>query len=349
MKGSRSATADSRPPSGPPSARHSVADSGGLLTRLTKTRRNLADGLAGLLGGADTAEADDARFEHLQDQLLLADVGVDASERIINRLKRDANDRNNAGGAGTAADGDTLLLESLRAALVEILEPCEQPLVVDAAAKPFVILMAGVNGTGKTTTLAKLAGCFSRRGDTVMLAACDTFRAAAIEQLQTWGRRLEVPVIAQSHGADAAAVAHDAYSAARARAVDVLLVDTAGRQHTHGDLMAQLKKIKGVLRKVNPAAPNEILLTVDAGNGYNALSQVEHFQRAVGVDGLCVTKLDGTAKGGVVVALAERFGLPVRYLGTGQEAEDIRPFSAAEFVAALLPQTPKTTRDSPAP
>ena len=351
MKGSRSATADSRPPSGPPSAHHSVADSGGLLTRLTKTRRNLADGLAGLLGGASAAEADDARFEHLQDQLLLADVGVDASERIINRLKRDANDRNNAGAAGAVAGGGVSdpLLESLRAALVEILEPCEQPLVVDAAAKPFVILMAGVNGTGKTTTLAKLAGCFSRRGDTVMLAACDTFRAAAIEQLQTWGRRLEVPVIAQSHGADAAAVAHDAYSAARARAVDVLLVDTAGRQHTHGDLMAQLKKIKGVLRKVNPAAPNEILLTVDAGNGYNALSQVEHFQRAVGVDGLCVTKLDGTAKGGVVVALAERFGLPVRYLGTGQEAEDIRPFSAAEFVAALLPQTPKTTRDSPAP
>lgn len=333
MKGSRSATADS----GPPSARHSAAESGGLFTRLTRTRRNLADRLAGLLGGAGSAEAGHALFGHMQDQLLLADVGVDASERIINRLKRDANDRNPA--AVGRVPGS--LLESLRAVVVEILEPCEQPLVVDAEARPFVILMVGVNGAGKTTTLAKLAGHLGHRGNKIMLAACDTFRAAAIEQLQTWGRRLEVPVIAQSHGADAAAVAYDAYRAARARGVDVLLIDTAGRQHTHGDLMEQLKKIKRVLHKVNPAAPHEILLTVDAGNGHNALSQVEHFQRAVGVDGLCVSKLDGTAKGGVVVALAERFGLPIRYIGTGQEAADIRQFSAAEFVAALLPRAPE--------
>ena len=315
-----------------------AAESSGLFARLAKTRRNLADGLGGLWGGGSVAPGE-ALFEELHDQLLLADVGVDAGERIMNRLRRDAGDAND----GPPADR---LLESLRAVLAEILEPCERPLVINAAAKPFVILMVGVNGTGKTTTLAKIAGRLRGSGgdgdgSKVMLAACDTFRAAAIEQLQTWGRRLEVPVIAQSHGADAAAVAFDAHNAARARGMDVLLIDTAGRQHTHGDLMEQLKKIKRVLRKVGPAVPHETLLTVDAGNGYNALSQVEHFQAAVGLDGLCVTKLDGTAKGGVVVALAERFGLPIRYIGTGQEAADLRAFCAAEFVAALLPQAPR--------
>ncbi len=327
----------------------SAAESSGLFARLAKTRRNLADGLGGLLGGGGAggrAEPDEALFEGLYDQLLLADVGVDAGERIMNRLRRDAG---NAGNTGNTNDGPPAdrLLESLRTVLAEILEPCERPLVINAAAKPFVILMVGVNGTGKTTTLAKLAGRLrgdgsDGNGTKVMLAACDTFRAAAIEQLQTWGRRLEVPVIAQSHGADAAAVAFDAHNAARARGMDVLLIDTAGRQHTHGDLMEQLKKIKRVLRKVDAAVPHETLLTVDAGNGYNALSQVEHFQAAVGLDGLCVTKLDGTAKGGVVVALAERFGLPIRYLGTGQEAADLRAFCAAEFAAALLPQAPRS-------
>lgn len=331
MKVSRPATADAGSKSARHIARPAAAESDGLFARLAKTRRTLADGLAGLLGGGG-ASVSDARFEdvleNLHDQLLLADVGVDAGGRIIKHVRRDAGD-----------DADCLMA-SLRAALTGILGPCEQPLVIDAAARPFVVLMVGVNGTGKTTTLAKLAGRLSGDGGKVMLAACDTFRAAAIEQLQTWGRRLEVPVIAQSHGADAAAVAYDAYSAARARGMDVLLVDTAGRQHTHDDLMEQLKKIKRVLRKIDPAAPHEILLTVDAGNGYNALSQAGHFQQAVGVDGLCVTKLDGTAKGGVVVALAECFGLPIRYVGTGQEAEDLREFSAAEFIAALLPQTP---------
>ena len=327
MKFSRPATTESK------SAR---PQSGGLFARLAKTRRGLASGLAGLFGDAGgqnesniQSKSNDAQLEELHDQLLLADVGVDASERIIQRLRGDA-DNNNA----------DRLLSSLRVALTEILAPCERSLVIDATAKPFVILMVGVNGTGKTTTLAKLAGRLRGDGGKVMLAACDTFRAAAIEQLQTWGQRLEVPVIAQSHGADAAAVAYDAYSAALARGMDVLLIDTAGRQHTHGDLMEQLKKIKRVLHKVNPAVPHETLLTVDAGNGYNALSQVEHFQQAVGLSGLCVTKLDGSAKGGMVVALAERFGLPIRYVGTGQEAEDIDEFSAAEFVAALLPEAP---------
>ena len=334
MKASPPATADVSPPPTRP-------ESGGLFARLAKTRRSLADGLAGLFGGGDGGSGDGdainaALFEDLHDRLLLADVGVEASERIISRLRRDTGD-------GPATDASRVMA-SLRAVLAEILEPCELPLVIDATARPFVILMVGVNGTGKTTTLAKLAGRLSGGGDgsKVMLAACDTFRAAAIEQLQTWGQRLAVPVIAQSHGADAAAVAYDAYNAAHARGMDVLLIDTAGRQHTHDDLMEQLKKIKRVLHKMDPAVPHEILLTVDAGNGYNALSQVEHFQQAVGLDGLCVSKLDGTAKGGVVVALAERFGLPIRYIGTGQEVGDIREFSAAEFIAALLPETPQS-------
>lgn len=310
----------------PARAQHSAPESGGLFARMAKTRRNLANGLTAFLGAGGV---DEALFDDLHDQLLLADVGVDASGRIINRLRRDANDLK------CAPPGQ--LREALRRALVEILEPCEQRLTADAPGRPFVILMVGVNGTGKTTTLAKLAGRLSRQGRTAMLAACDTFRAAAIEQLQTWGRRLEIPVIAQSHGADAAAVAHDAYSAACARAVDVLLIDTAGRQHTDAGLMEQLKKIVRVLRKMNPAVPDEILLTVDAGNGHNALSQVAHFQQAVGVDGVCVTKLDGTAKGGMVVALAERFGLPIRHIGVGERAEDLRQFTAAEFAAALLP------------
>ena len=310
----------------------------GLFARLAKTRRALADGLAGLFGDSAGRAGNDQLLEEVHDHLLLADVGVEAAGRIIDRLRRDAQD-------GHAAAGQ--LMESLHQALSEILAPCEQPLVIDPAARPFVILMVGVNGTGKTTTLAKLAAHLKGRGGTVMLAACDTFRAAAIEQLQAWGQRLEVPVIAQSHGADAAAVAYDAHSAARARGVDVLLIDTAGRQHTHGDLMAQLQKIERVLGKVDGSAPHATLLTVDAGNGHNALSQVEHFREAVGLDGLCVTKLDGTAKGGVVVALAERFGLPIRYIGTGQEAADLRPFSAAEFVTALLPRAPGHTDHTP--
>ena len=346
MKLFRSSTADTKPESVRPPA----ADSGGLFARMAKTRDKLANGLAGFFGGGRAL--DDALFDDLHDQLLLADVGVDASDRIINRLKRDANQD-----AGQDTDPGRLI-ESLRRVLIEILKPCEHPLPIDPAragdperqsmrnkpspaadtrAKPFIILMVGVNGVGKTTTLAKLAARLSRHGHKVMLAACDTFRAAAIEQLQTWGRRLEIPVIAHSHGADPAAVAHDAYHAARAREIDVLLIDTAGRQHTHDNLMEQLKKIVRVLRKVNPAAPDEILLTVDAGNGRNVISQVEHFQQAIGLHGLCVAKLDGTAKGGVLVALAEQFGLPVRYIGVGQAEHDLRQFSADEFAAALLP------------
>ncbi|MDD9875089.1 MAG: signal recognition particle-docking protein FtsY [Gammaproteobacteria bacterium] len=300
---------------------------GNLFARLAKTRRHLADGVAGLFGG--NAPLSQSLFDNLHDHLLLADVGVAASERIINRLRTDANDRR--------FKRPEQLTEALRAVLAEILEPCQQPLLVEAAGRPFVILMVGVNGVGKTTTLAKLAARLQRQGCAVMLAACDTFRAAAVEQLQHWGRQLDIPVIAQSSGADAAAVAFDACNAARARAVDALLIDTAGRQHTDDNLMAQLQKMTRVLGKADPGFPDEILLTVDAGNGHNALSQAAHFQQSTGLGGLCVAKLDGSARGGTVVALAERFGLPIRYVGVGQEAEDLRPFCAAEFIDALLP------------
>ena len=303
-------------------------DSGGLFARLAKTRGRFA----GLFGGG----VDEEVLDELHDQLLLADVGVGASGRIVARLRRDT---------GRGAD----VRESLRASLAELLAPCERPLVVDAARAPFVILLVGVNGVGKTTTAGKLAARLRRERHKVMLAACDTFRAAAIEQLQTWGRRLDVPVIAQARGADASAVAHDACQSARARGVDVLLIDTAGRQHTDDRLMAQLQKLARVVRKVHSDAaaddtnafPGEILLTVDAGNGHNALSQAAHFHDAVGLHGLCVAKLDGSAKGGMVVALAERFQLPIRYIGVGQEEGDLRPFCADEFISALLP--PATT------
>jgi len=302
---------------------------GGLFARLAKTRRSWAGNLAGLFSGDSSIDrADRAALEALHDHLLLADVGVAASERIINRLRRDA--------TGRPAE----LRAALRTALIGILEPCARPLVAEAAGRPFVILMVGVNGVGKTTTAAKLAARLQRDGRKVMLAACDTFRAAAVEQLQHWGRQLDLPVIAQAGGerrADPAAVAFDACVAARARGMDALLIDTAGRQHTDANLMAQLQKITRALGKAEAAFPDEILLTVDAGNGHNALSQVAHFQRATGVTGLCVAKLDGSAKGGMVVALAEQFGAPIRCVGVGQAAADLRPFNAAEFVDALLP------------
>ncbi|MDA7972099.1 MAG: signal recognition particle-docking protein FtsY [Gammaproteobacteria bacterium] len=295
----------------------------GVFARLQNTRRKLERGLAGLLGGSGGG----AQLDELHDQLLLADVGVEASGRIIDNL-RGAAKKQNDGGA---------LRGALRDSLAEILSACEAPAPPPPQKLPRVILMIGVNGAGKTTTLAKLARALQRDGARVMLAACDTFRAAAIGQLQTWGERLDAPVIAQAHGADPAAVAFDAYAAACARGADALLIDTAGRQHTDAGLMEQLKKIRRVLQKAGDDLPHETLLTLDAGTGQNALSQVEHFHRAFGVDGLCVTKLDGTAKGGVVVALAMRFGLPVRWLGVGESLDDLRPFSAAEYAAALLP------------
>ncbi len=301
----------------------------GLLSRLVKTRNALGRGLAALFSGS--VEPDEAWFEEIEDQLLMADVGVGATELIVDAVRVAARD-------SRARSGEELL-GVLRSTMLSLLTPVCRPLEVRAAGGPFVILMVGVNGVGKTTTVAKLASHLGRGGHSVMVAACDTYRAAAIEQLQSWGKRLQIPVVAQQHGADPAAVAHDALHSAMARAASVLIVDTAGRQHTHAGLMEQLVKVRRVLASIDQAAPHETLLTVDAGNGQNVLSQVEHFHSRLGLTGICVTKLDGTAKGGVVVALAEKYAIPIRYVGTGEAIEDLRAFDAAEFVAALLPES----------
>jgi fused signal recognition particle receptor len=265
-------------------------------------------------------------LDDLEAALLQADVGVEATERILEKIRAQAS----PGG----------MRVTLRAALLELIAPCEQPLAIPAAVpRPFVIMVVGVNGAGKTTTIGKLAHHLQAQGHKVMLAAADTFRAAAVEQLKVWGERNGVPVIAQDTGADAAAVAHDALHAASARGMDVLIVDTAGRLHTQSGLMDELKKIRRVIERINPQAPHEVLLVLDAGIGQNALAQREHFQAAVGVTGLILTKLDGTAKGGVVFAMAAKNPLPIRFIGVGEGIEDLRVFNAAEFVEALLPET----------
>jgi fused signal recognition particle receptor len=268
---------------------------------------------------------DEALLEELEAQLLSADVGVDASARIIADLRRQVE---------RITDGDALRA-ALKASLVAILQPVAKPLVLPKDAKPFVLLVLGVNGVGKTTTLGKLAQLFRSQGRSVMLAAADTFRAAAVEQLQIWGERNAVPVIAQGSGADPAAVAHDAYAAAKARGSEVLLVDTAGRLHNRENLMQELKKIVRVLGKLDPTAPQERLLVLDAGTGQNALRQIEEFHAAVGVTGLVLTKLDGSAKGGILVAAAERFRIPVRFIGTGESGGDLEEFDAEAYAAAL--------------
>lgn len=271
---------------------------------------------------------DDALLEELENQLLQADVGIEATRAILEQLRARAREHK-------LKDAD-----ALRAALVEIitdiLTPVAHPLKLEGAGKLFVILAVGVNGVGKTTTIGKLAQRFKSRGLKLMLAASDTFRAAAVEQLRTWGARQDVPVIAQSGGADPAAVAHDAWLAAKARGCDVLVVDTAGRLHTQGNLMEELKKIRRVLAKLDPSAPQECLLVLDGGTGQNALRQIEQFHAAVGVTGLVLTKLDGTAKGGIVIAAAQRFGIPIRYIGLGEQADDLEEFEAQAFAAALV-------------
>jgi fused signal recognition particle receptor len=272
-----------------------------------------------------SGKVDEALLEELETQLLSADVGVEASALIIADLHRQAE---------RIADG-AALRAALKASLVAILEPVAKPLALPKDGKPFVLLVLGVNGVGKTTTLGKLAQRFKSQGKSVMLAAADTFRAAAVQQLQVWGERNAVPVIAQGPGADPAAVAHDAYAAAKSRGCDVLLVDTAGRLHNRENLMQELKKIVRVLGKLDPAAPQERLLVLDAGTGQNALRQIEEFHAAVGVTGLVLTKLDGSAKGGILVAAAERFRIPVRFIGTGESGADLEEFDAEAYAAAL--------------
>ncbi len=275
-------------------------------------------------------EIDDDLLEELETQLLVADVGVEATQAIIKDLTARVSRKQ-------LKDGEALIA-ALREDMASMLAPCSTPLQIDRSKRPFVVLVVGVNGVGKTTTIGKLAHRFQADGLSVMLAAGDTFRAAAVEQLQTWGQRNGVTVIAQPTGADSASVIYDAIEAARARNIDVLIADTAGRLHTQSNLMEELKKIHRVMAKLDAAAPHEVLLVVDAGTGQNALSQAQQFHDAVRLSGLAITKLDGTAKGGIIFAIAKRLQVPIRYIGVGEKLEDLRVFDAQQFVDALFEQ-----------
>ncbi len=293
---------------------------------LSRTSSQFSEGIGSLLFGKK--EIDDELLEEIETQLLVADVGIDTTTRIIDELTKKVERKQ-------LADGDALL-SALQDSLKELLKKVEAPLIIDTTKKPFVLLVVGVNGVGKTTTIGKLAKRFQNEGHSVMLAAGDTFRAAAVEQLKVWGERNNVPVVAQHTGADSASVIYDALSSAQSKGVDVLIADTAGRLHNKGHLMDELTKVKRVMAKLDPEAPHEVLLVLDAGTGQNALSQTEQFVEAAGVTGLALTKLDGTAKGGIIFALSERFGLPVRFIGVGEGIEDLQPFKANEFVDALF-------------
>jgi len=298
-----------------------------LATGLSKTRSGFSDGVANLLLGKK--EIDDDLLEDLETQLVMADVGVEATQEIMAKLTERV-------GRKELTDSDALF-EALIKELQDVLAPCEQPLMIDSAKnKPYVILMVGINGVGKTTTIGKLAKQFQAKGKTVMLAAGDTFRAAAVEQLQVWGERNDVPVVAQHTGADSASVLYDALEAATARGTDILIADTAGRLHTKDNLMGELEKVVRVMKKIDPEAPHEVMLVLDAGTGQNAINQAVQFQKSVGVTGLTLTKLDGTAKGGVIFALAKQLGLPVRFIGIGEGINDLRPFDANDFTRALF-------------
>ncbi|SNY57349.1 signal recognition particle-docking protein FtsY [Arsukibacterium tuosuense] len=292
---------------------------------LTKTSQNLGDGLAGLFSGK---KIDDELYEELETQLLMADVGMDTTQKLITQLTQHANRR--------ALKDAGLLFSQLQLDMAALLAKVEQPLVASNPAGPFVILMVGVNGVGKTTTIGKMAQQFRQQGKSVMLAAGDTFRAAAVEQLQVWGERNAIPVIAQQTGADSASVIFDAYQAAKARKVDILIADTAGRLQNKAHLMEELKKIVRVLQKIDGAAPHEVMLTLDAGTGQNALSQAKLFNEAVPLTGITLTKLDGTAKGGVIFAIANQFTVPIRYIGVGEAIDDLRQFNSQDFIKALF-------------
>ena len=298
---------------------------------IARTRDGLARGINRLF--AESARLDAKALEELENVLLQADVGVAATERIVQGVRNIRTD-------------DTAV-SVIRREMSAILKPCEQGLVCDSSDDtPFVILVVGVNGVGKTTTIAKITRMLQAQGRSVMLAAGDTFRAAAVEQLNTWGERLQVPVIAQSPGADSASVVYDACAAARKRGIDVLIADTAGRLHTQDNLMAELVKVKRVIAKYDAKAPQEVLLVVDATMGQNAINQAQKFCDAVDVTGLCLTKLDGTAKGGGIFALAERFGLPIRFIGVGEQDRDLQPFVADDFTRALLGDFGATVSES---
>ncbi|TDO06155.1 signal recognition particle-docking protein FtsY [Halomonas ventosae] len=294
---------------------------------LGKTRANLTDGLADLFMGRK--QIDDDLMEELETQLLMADVGIEATTEIIDRLTERVSRKE-------LKDSEALY-RALQEELAAILGPVSQPLTLPPKGEgPFVILVVGVNGVGKTTTIGKLTQRFQREGRSVMLAAGDTFRAAAVEQLKVWGERNDVPVIAQHTGADSASVIFDAVSAAKARGVDVLIADTAGRLHNKAHLMEELKKMHRVMGKLDASAPHEVMLVLDAGTGQNALAQASTFNEAVPITGVTLTKLDGTAKGGIIFALARQLGTPIRFIGVGESLDDLRPFVADEFVDALF-------------
>ena len=294
---------------------------------LLKTRVNIGAGFSSIFSGK---KIDDDLFEELETQLLTADLGVDTTMKLIDRLTDGANRKQ-------LKDGDALY-ELMKQEMAAMLKTAEQPLKISAEKKPFVILMVGVNGVGKTTTIGKLAKQFQNEGKSVMLAAGDTFRAAAVEQLQVWGERNSIPVIAQHTGADSASVVFDAFQAAKARNVDVLIADTAGRLQNKDNLMQELEKIARVMKKIDPDAPHEVMLTIDAGTGQNAISQVNLFNQCVGLTGITLSKLDGTAKGGVIFAVADKFNIPIRYIGVGEGIDDLRSFKSDDFIDALFSQ-----------
>ena len=299
---------------------------------LAKTSASLGEGMASLFLGKKAI--DDDLLEEMETRLLTADVGVEATTQIVQSLTRRV--------ARKELADSNALYKALQEELQQLLKPVEQPLQIDKAIQPYVILVVGVNGAGKTTTIGKLAKKLQQDGKKVMLAAGDTFRAAAVEQLQVWGERNQIPVIAQHTGADSASVIFDAVQAAKARGIDVLIADTAGRLHTKDNLMEELKKVRRVIGKLDQTAPHEVLLVLDAGTGQNAINQTKQFHQAVELTGLALTKLDGTAKGGVIFALAKQFNLPIRYIGVGEGIDDLRTFAADDFVKALFAARERT-------
>ena len=293
---------------------------------LSKTSSALSEGLGTLFLGK--REIDDDLLEEIETQLIVSDVGIEATTTIITNLTQQV--------ARKELEDASALYEALQYELAQILAPSEGQLQIDASKKPYVILVVGVNGVGKTTTIGKLAKRFQNQGKSVMLAAGDTFRAAAVEQLQVWGERNQVPVVAQHTGADSASVIFDAIQAAQSRGTDIVIADTAGRLHNKDNLMEELKKVVRVMKKLDDSAPHEVMLVLDAGTGMNALNQAKHFQDAVGVTGITLTKLDGTAKGGMIFAVSKQLGLPIRFIGVGEQVDDLRPFVAKDFVEALF-------------
>ena len=298
---------------------------------LSKTSEALTEGLATAVMGKK--ELDDDLITEIEDRLVMADVGIETTNKIISHLV--------ARVSRTQLTDIEVLYDALQESIAEILVPCNKPLIMSRA-RPFAILVVGVNGAGKTTTIGKIAQRLVEYRQSVILAAGDTFRAAAVEQLQEWGKRINAPVIAQKSGADSAAVVFDAYQSAKAKDVQVLIADTAGRLHTQQNLMQELQKIKRALQKIEPEAPHETLLVLEGGTGQNAINQAVEFHQALGVTGLAITKLDGSAKGGIVLAIADKLQLPIRYIGVGEAVEDLRVFNAHQYAGALLGREPIT-------